>query len=77
MIFSKIDLRSRYHQIQIKPLDIANNAFRTWYCHYDFLVMPFGGEKCLIVFMDYMNCIFQPYLDKFVEIFIDDILIYS
>ena len=76
IIFSKIDLRSGYHQLKIRDGDVSKTALRTRYGHFEFLVMPFGLTNPLAVFMDPTNRVFQPYLDSFVVIF-DAILVYS
>jgi hypothetical protein len=76
-VFSKIDLRSSYHQLRIQPLDTPKTAFITKYGLYEFIVMSFDLTNVPAYFMYLMNSVFMDYLDKFIVVFIDDILVYS
>jgi hypothetical protein len=76
-VFSKIDLRSRYHQLRIRESDIPKTTFRTQYGLYEYIVMSFGLTNVVAYFMYLLNKVFMEYLDKIVVVFIDDILVYS
>jgi hypothetical protein len=76
-VFNKIDLRSGYHQIQVRTEDIPKTMFRTRYGHYEYSVMSFSVSNAPGLFMEYRNRIFHPYLDQFAVVFIDDILVHS
>ena len=76
-VYSKIDLRTGYHQLRVREIDIPKTTFRTRFRHFEFTVMPFGLTNEPTAFMDLLHRVFQPYLDQFVVVFVDDIFIYS
>ena len=76
-VYSKIDFRTSYHQLRVRETDILKTTFRTRYEHFEFTVMPFGLTNAQAAFMDLMHRVFQSYLDQFVVVFVDEILIYS
>ena len=75
--YSKIDLRTCYHQLRVREIDIPKTTFKTRYWHFEFMVMPFGLTNVPAAFINLMDRVFQPYLDQFFVVFVDEILIYS
>ena len=76
-VYSKIDLRTSYHQLRVRETYIPKTTFKTRNGHFEFIVMPFGLTNVPVAFMDFMHRVFQPYLDQFIVVFVGDILIYS
>ena len=76
-VYSKIDLRTGYHKLRVREVDIPKTTFRTRYGHFEFTVMPFELTNAPTTFMDLMHRVFQPYFDHFIVVFVNDILIYS
>ena len=76
-MYSKIDLRTSYHQLRVREADVPKTTFGTRYGHFEFIVMPFGLMNAPVAFMDLVHRVFQLYLDQFMVVFIDDILVYS
>ena len=76
-VYSRIDLLTGYHQLRVRDTNIPKTTFRTCYGHFEFTVMPFGLMNVPAAFMDPMHRVFQPYLDQFVVVFVEDVLIYS
>ena len=76
-VYSKIDLRTGYHQLRVREIEIPKTTFRTRYGNFEFTVMPFGLTNVPVSFTDFIHMVFKPYFDQFVMVFVDDILIYS
>ena len=76
-VYSKIELRTGYYPLRVREVDIPKTVFKTWYGHFEFTIMPFRLTNAPTAFMDLMHRVFQPYMDQFFVVFVDDILIYS